>query len=143
MEISPEKEKQICEMFDSFCKTVIRNYSRNLKRAAANQRKHFSTGSISVQQLLNSLTIEDERPSEQYMICVEDYSCIIKNELLYYALNDLKEKQRNVILMDYWLAMTDEEISRRLEVTRRTVYNLRNRALSEIRRYYEKHGRDP
>ncbi|MCM1363220.1 MAG: hypothetical protein NC235_15235 [Clostridiales bacterium] len=46
MEISPEKEKQICEMFDSFCKTVIRNCSRNLKRAAANQRKHFSTATI-------------------------------------------------------------------------------------------------
>lgn len=64
MDISPEKEKQICRMFDSFCKKVIRNYSRNLKRAAANQRKHFSTGSISVQQLLNSLTIEDEFPSD-------------------------------------------------------------------------------
>lgn len=25
MEISLEKEKQLCEMFDSFCKTVIRN----------------------------------------------------------------------------------------------------------------------
>lgn len=143
MEISPEKEKQICEMFDSFCKTVIRNCSRNLKRAAANQRKHFSTGSISVQQLLSSLTIEDERPSDQYVIYVENYPCVIKNEILYYALNDLKEKQRNVILMDYWLSMTDEEISKRLEVTRCTVYNLRNRALSRIRRYYEEHGRDP
>lgn len=83
MEISPEKEKQICEMFDSFCKTVIRNCSRNLKRAAANQRKHFSTGSISVQQLLNSLTIEDEHPSDQYVIYVENYPCVIKNEILY------------------------------------------------------------
>ncbi len=34
MEISHEKEKQICEMFDSFCKTVIPNCSRNLKRDA-------------------------------------------------------------------------------------------------------------
>lgn len=59
MQTSPETEKRICAMFDSFCKKVIRNYSRNLKRAAANQRKHFSTGSMSVQYLLNSLTIED------------------------------------------------------------------------------------
>ena len=143
MQASPEIEKRICAMFDSVCKIVIRNFSRNLKRAAANQRKHFSTGSISVQQLLNSLTIEDEPPSDQYVIYVENYFCVIKNEILYYALNDLKEKQRNVILMEYWLSMTDEEISKRLEVTRRTVYNLRNRVLSGIRRYYEKHGRDP
>lgn len=143
MEISTEKEKKICGMFDSFCKKVIRNYSRNLKRAAASQRKKFSTGSISVQQLLNSLIIEDERPSDQYVIYVKNYPCVIKNEILYYALNDLEEKQRNVIIMDYWLSMTDEEIAKRLEVTRRTVYNLRNRAFSKIRRYYENHGRDP
>lgn len=92
MQTSPEIEKRICAMFDSVCKIVIRNFSRNLKRAAANQRKHFSTGSISVQQLLNSLTIEDEHPSDQYVIYVENYLCVIKNEILYYALNELKEK---------------------------------------------------
>lgn len=143
MHTSPETEKRICAMFDSFCKKVIRNCSRNLKRAAANQRKHYSTGSISVQYLLNSLTIEDKYPSKQYMIYVEDHPCIIESELLYHALEDLKENQRNVLLMDYWLSMTDEEIAKRLEVTRRTVYNLRNRAFSKIRRYYENHGRDP
>ncbi len=143
MQTSPETEKRICAMFDSFCKKVIRNCSRNLKRAAANQRKHYSTGSILVQYLLNSLVIEDKHPSEQYMIYVEDHPCIIESELLYHALEDLKENQRNVLLMDYWLSMTDEEIAKRLEVTRRTVYNLRNRAFSKIRRYYENNGRDP
>lgn len=89
------------------------------------------------------MTIDDERHPEQYIIYAENYPCVIKNEILYHALNNLKEKQRNVILMDYWFSMTDEEISKRSEITRRTVYNLRNRALNEIRRYYEKHGRVP
>ncbi|MCM1060978.1 MAG: hypothetical protein NC452_11895 [Eubacterium sp.] len=96
-----------------------------------------------MQYLLNSLTMEDKRPSEQYLIYVEDHPCIIESELLYHTLEDLKENQKNVLLMDYWLSMTDEEISKRLEVTRRTVYNLRNRAFSKVRRYYENHGRDP
>ncbi len=143
MEISPEKEKRICEMFDSFCKMVIRNCSRNLKRAEANQRKYYGVGNMSVQYILNSMTIDDERSSEQYVIYVDKYPCVIKNELLYHALSNLQEKQCNVLLMKFWLSMTDEEISKRLEVTRRTIYNLRNRALNEIRRYYEKHGRDP
>ena len=98
---------------------------------------------MSVQYILNSMTIDDERPSEQYVIYVDKYPCVIKNELLYHALSNLQEKQCNVLLMKFWLSMTDEEISKRLEVTRRTIYNLRNRALNEIRRYYEKHGRDP
>ena len=143
MQTSLEIEKRICAMFDSFCKTVIRNFSRNLKRAAANQSKHFSTGNLSVQYLLDSLTCEDNRPSEQYILYLDKCPCIIENELLYHALESLKENQRTVLLMDFWLGLTDEEISKRLEVTRRTVYNLRIRAFSKIRKYYEKHGRDP
>lgn len=42
MQLFPEKKKRICEMFDSFCKMVIWNYTRNLKRAEANQRKYYS-----------------------------------------------------------------------------------------------------
>ena len=101
MDISPEKERQICKMFDSFCKMVIRNCSRNLKRATANQRKYYGVGNMSVQYILNSMTIDDERPSEQNVIYVENYPCV--NEILYHALNNLKEKQCNVLLIKFWL----------------------------------------
>ena len=39
----------------------------------------------------------------------------------------------------------DKKISKKLEVTVRTVYNLRQRAFKKIRTYYELHGqgRDP
>ena len=39
---SEQYKRQIVEMFDSFCKTVSRNYSRNLKRAKRNHDKHFT-----------------------------------------------------------------------------------------------------
>lgn len=55
---------------------------------------------MSVQYILNSITIDDERHSEQYAIYAENYPCVIKNEILYHALNNLKKKQRNFILMD-------------------------------------------
>ena len=41
----PNKDR-ICSMFDSFCKTVSRNFVRNLDRAEGNQDnqdKHFPT----------------------------------------------------------------------------------------------------
>ena len=98
---------------------------------------------MSVQYLLDSLTCEDNRSSEQYILYLDKCPCIIENELLYHTLESLKENQRTVLLMDFWLGLTDEEISKRMEVTIRTVYNLRIRAFSKIRKYYEKHGRDP
>ncbi len=39
---SDNREKRVVAMFDSFCKTVARNFSRNLKRAKEKRDKHFS-----------------------------------------------------------------------------------------------------
>lgn len=98
---------------------------------------------MSVQYLLDSLTCEDNRSSEQYILYLDKCPCIIENELLYHTLESLKENQRTVLLMDFWLGLTDEEISKRMEVTRRTVYNLRIRAFSKIRKYYENTDETP
>ncbi len=40
--LSPSNEDHICAMFDSFCKTMSRNFVRNLDRAEGNRDKHFS-----------------------------------------------------------------------------------------------------
>ena len=34
-----DKAERLCAMFDSYCKTVLRNASRNEKRALANRMK--------------------------------------------------------------------------------------------------------
>ena len=62
---------------------------------------------------------------------------------LYNALLSLPEKQRTVILLDFWQDLPDKEIAKRMEVATRTVYNLRKRAFVAIKKYYEHHGRDP
>lgn len=77
------------------------------------------------------------------MLYVGGYSCAVESETLYKALLSLPEKQRNVLLLDFWGDLSDREISEKMEVTPRTVYNLRQRAFSKIREYYEKRGRDP
>ncbi|MBD5097135.1 MAG: hypothetical protein HDT40_09120 [Lachnospiraceae bacterium] len=53
-------------------------------------------------------------------------SCAVESEILYKALLSLPEKQRNVLLLDFWGNLSDREISERLEVTPRTVYNPKN-----------------
>lgn len=39
--VSPSFEDRICEMFDSFCKTVSRNYYRDLLRAENRRNSHY------------------------------------------------------------------------------------------------------
>lgn len=47
------------------------------------------------------------------------------------------------LLFDFWYAWTDGEIADRMEVTTRTVYNLRQRAFKAIREFYEQGSSEP
>lgn len=141
MRTPSERIKGLLQMFDSFCVTVIRNFSRNLKRAAENRRKHDGTGEEPVEYLIELLSYEDIYKAEQLVLSADGLSCVVEDELLYKALLSLPENQQRVILYDFWGELTDREISERLEVTVRTVYNLRQRAFQKIRTYYELHGR--
>lgn len=143
MQVPSEREARLCAMFDSFCKTVARNFSRNLKRADENRRKYDGTGEELVQYLLHLLSYEDTRPSDQFVLYADELPCVVESESLYKALKSLPDNQRKVLLWDFWYGLTDGEIAKRLEVTTRTVYNLRHRAFSRIRKFYEHRGRDP
>ena len=140
-----DREIALCKMFESFCITAIRNYSRNLKRAMRNRQKHDGTGEESVEYLIGLLSSEDRYASEQFVLDVDGLPCVLENELLYNALQSLPDQERRVILYDFWYDWKDREISEKLEVTVRTVYNLRERAFKKIRTYYELYGqgRDP
>ena len=140
-----DREIALCKMFESFCVTAIRNFGRNLKRAMKNRQKHDGTGEESVEYLIGLLSAEDRYSSEQFVLDVDGLPCVLENELLYNALQSLPDRERRVILYDFWYDCKDREISKKLEVTVRTVYNLRQRAFKKIRTYYELHGqgRDP
>ena len=140
-----DREDILCSMFESFCITAIRNFGRNLKRAIKNRQKHDGTGEESVEYLVSLLSTEDVYAADQLVLDVDGLPCVLENELLYNALLTLPDKERRVILYDFWYDLKDKEISEKLEVTVRTVYNLRQRAFKKIRTYYELHGqgRDP
>lgn len=130
-------------MFDSYCKTSARNAVRNLKRAKANQAKHEATIDESMQYIFDLLSHEDTHLSDQYVLSADKFSCVVYSETLYKALLSLPDQQRAVLLLDFWHGWTDEEISKNLEVTIRMVYNLRQRAFTAIKRFYEKEGQEP
>lgn len=108
---SKQCKQRIVEMFDSFCKTVSRNCSRNLCRAKENHSSHFTQEPIDL--FLELWGIEDEYPFIPFTIHVYGYPCFIESEKLYNALLSLPERQRTVILLDFWQELTDKEIAKR------------------------------
>lgn len=134
--VSPSYEDRICAMFDSFSKTASRNYYRDLLRAEKRRNSHYHEEPV--EYLLELLGHRDAYPSDSFVLYVDGHSCVVESETLYKALQSLPEKQRTVLLLDFWRNFTDEEIAKRLEVTTRTVYNLRQRAYKAIRKFYER-----
>lgn len=141
MSVPSDYEKRLIAMFDSFGKTVAKNCCRNLKRAKDNREKHFSEEPVDY--ILDLLSHEDRYPSDHFVLCADELSCVVHSETLYKALRSLPEKQRKVLLFDFWGAFTDGEIAARMEVTVRTVYNLRQRAFEAIRIFYEQESSEP
>ena len=140
--IPSEREQELVAMFDSFCKTVIRNYSRTLIRRKSIRPENLDEP---IEVLLDMWGTRDEYPSLSNTFVVDGETYSIESDTLYIALVSLPEQQRTVLLLDFWDDMTDIEIAKKLEVTPRTVYNLRERAFWEIKRFYEheNRGRDP
>ena len=137
MFIPQSRAECLCAMFDSYCKTVIRNASKNLKRARANHLKHQTGGSGQMQYLFDLHGHTSTYPSDQLMIHADKFSCVVFNEELYEALLSLPQQQRTVLILDFWYGWPDEKISRYMGVTTRTVYNLRQRAFKTIRSFYD------
>lgn len=134
--VSPSYEDRICAMFDSFSKTASRNYYRDLLRAEKRRNRNYQEEPVDY--LLELLGHKDAYPSDSFVLYVDGHSCVVESATLYKALTSLPEKQRAVLLLDFWRDFTDGEIAERLEVTTRTVYNLRQRAYKAIRNFYER-----
>jgi len=96
METTSERIKSLLQMFDSFCVTVIRNFGRNLKRAAENRRKHDGTGEEPVEYLIELLSHEDKYEAEQLVLTVDGFPCVVEDEILYKALLSLTDNQRKL-----------------------------------------------
>ena len=129
-------EVKVCMMFDSFVKKVLRNYIRNLQRNENNRHNHLSE--IPFQQLIGVLAHWDSYPSDVFVLCTNDISFEVKDEILYNALHELTKKQLEVLLLFYWCNQSEMEIAEEMKITTREVRYLMQNARKNIKEHYEK-----
>ena len=86
---------------------------------------------------LNQFYVLDEYESDFYRFQVSGYDVFVRNALLGEALETLSERKRNIVLLSYFLDMSDEEIGQLLNVVRTTVFRHRKAALAKIKQYME------
>lgn len=79
----------------------------------------------------------DEYESEYHQFQVLGYDIEVKDTLIAEALKNLSEKKRNVILLSYFMEMSDADIAREMNLVRSTVHEHRTRSLEILRKIME------
>ena len=135
-----EQDKQ--HTFDSFCKKVLkyeaRNYYGEMKRL---RNKEVSFSELSEQELKQLSTTDKYFVFEQ-IFNVLGNDIIVNNESIAEALKNLPERKRDIILLSYFLELSDGEIGEKLNLIRATVQYQRTSTLRELKKMMEEETAD-
>lgn len=137
MGLSLSDEQRIEEQFDHFCKKVISNEMKDIRRHNKYLLRKEKILSELTQEDLGQLIVIDKYHGINSKIEAAGFLLEIENELLFEAISILSEKKRNIILLSYWLDMTDEDISHYLRMVRRTVSYMRTSSLKQLKKLME------
>ena len=137
-----ENEEIIQMVFDSFCKKVLKNAAINCFHEIKRHREREQFFSELTKKEWQQIYMEDEYKLERYVFQVLGQEVGVKNLLIAKALRNLPEKKRNVILMYYYLEMTETEIAEQMDLGQSTINYHRINSLKELEEFLEVHKDD-
>jgi len=123
--------------FDAFCKKVLRNDVRNYYDEMKRLRdKEVSFSELSEREL-EQLSTTDKYFATEQTFNVLGRDVIVTDENIAEALRSLPERKRDIILLSYFLELSDGEIGEKLNLIRSTVQYQRTSTLRELKKIME------
>lgn len=133
-------EQRVQNQFGGFCTRVLKNEVNRILNEYARQREREKPLDELSTDELEQVAAYDKYFQDEYIFEVLGRKVIVLGDLLADAISQLPEGKRDVILLSYFLGMTDHEISQRLNAARSTISKRRGGILKELREYLEKEG---
>ncbi|WP_066685065.1 RNA polymerase sigma factor [Christensenella intestinihominis] len=137
--IHDQKGRIPCQ-FDSFCKKVMRYEARHYFRDQKRQRAHEISFEELSQQEIEQLVTTDDYFSGEYVFNVLGDEIIVRDNEIAEALANLPDSNREIVLLSYFLGLTDREIGERLNMIRRTVSRHRSKTLAKLKEILEENN---
>ena len=132
--------ERIQNQFGGFCVRVLKNeiqyIRREQSRAAAKEK---SLDNLSEKEL-SELAVRDSYFHAEHVFHVCGKDVVVSGDMLADALKQLSPEKRDIILLSYFLEMTDAEIGKELNTVRQNISKRRARILALMREYLEKEG---
>ena len=135
-------DKQKAQAYDSYIKQILKYTARDLfdRKKRRGEREISLSGLTGAE--LTEIAVMDKYFADAYAFDVLDWRIGITDVDLAEALNGLPQDRRDIILLSFFLDMTDEEIAARLEMARSTVAYKRTSALEKLRERLEENADD-
>lgn len=138
--MTDKDNKRISNQFGCFCSRVLKNEAHNIHSEYAKQREHeTSLTELSSDELLE-LSANDTYFEDEHIFKVLDKEIVVVGNELAKALMKLPPEKLEIILLSYFMDMTDAEIGRTLNAIQQTICNRRTSTLKLLRDYLEKEG---
>ena len=133
MDTKKAYEDHVINAFEKFCRRVIENAATDYERIRQKQSNQVELTNMLI-EISSELQHTDSYINEScFEFKVLEYVVSVHNLHLADALNALPERKRNIILLYYFLDMTDEEIGEAMRTMRRTVNVIRNKSIQELK----------
>lgn len=129
-----EHQKQT---FEYFCKQILKNERNDYHRRLNHRQKHEVLFCELPPYTLEQIAVWDEYFQDTYIFEIMGFEVAVADELLAEALKTLPQDRLEIILLSYFLQMSDPEIAERLNLIRRTVSHRRKNALRKLQKIME------
>ena len=137
MEQSSSYETTIRHQFDRICHLALKGEAANYFNHMDYRGKNEVLFSELSEKEMSRLYTMDDYETDYYQFKVLGYDIEVRNTLIAEALKNLSEKKRTVILLSYFMEMSDADIARQLNLVRSTIHEHRKRSLEMLKNIME------
>ena len=130
-------ESHISHVFDSYCKTVIRNEARDIQREYSRLRSRQISLDNIPEDYLDFYQTTDYSIDNSVTFLTFGMEILVSNLTLADAINSLDKNKRKIILLFYFAGFNDREISQLIDMSLSGVWYKRKVAREEIRMLLE------
>lgn len=131
------EELTIRHQFDRLCVMALKGERIDYLRHMRYRQMHELPWSDLAKSDWSKIFTMDEYNAENVKFEVFGHEIIVKDDQIAEALQALSEKKRNVILLSYFMDMSDAEIAKEMHLVRSTIHEHRKKSLELLKKIME------
>jgi len=137
LDLTSSQKQTIRHQFDCFCKKILREEKVDFQRKMSSQMNREILFCEMSQKQIDELRVTDKYPSDMNIFTVLNFEIGVENDLLAEALKNLSSTNRDIVLLSYFMDLSDTEIAEMLSIVRRTVQYRRKSSLNKLKKHME------